>query len=161
MWRVTALLALAAVLAAAATGAGLSAPVAATPGQVVTRFKARTGTTLVVDRRSSYAGHYTALSVPQSISNIGRYGRFTIWVVTSGDEADITDLLSDPHTGQLGTPGAASIYWEHGSTIGGADYWLAKKRYGSGIVLWWYATSRKVDARFTRLHRALVALAAG
>jgi hypothetical protein len=147
-------------LATAAAGAALSQG-PPTPGQVVTGFKARTGATLLVDRRSSYPGHYTALAVPQSISNIGRYGRFTIWVVTSGDVTDVSDLLSDPHTGQLGTPAAASIYWEHGRTVGGAEYWLAKKRYGTSIVLWWYGTSRKVDARFTRLHRALLAIAAG
>jgi len=160
MRRSIALVALTVTLACAAVAA--ASPVASpTPGQVAARFKARTGATLLVDRRSSYAGHYTALTVPQSIGNIGRYGRFTIWVVTSGDDADVTDLLSNPHTGQLGTPGAASIYWEHGSTMDGTGYWLAKKRYGTGIVLWWYGTAQKVDARFTRLHRALLAIAAG
>jgi hypothetical protein len=160
MRRVTVLLALVAALAASAAS-GISATAAPTPGQVVTQFKARTGTTLLLDRRSSYAGHYTALAVPPSISNRGRYGRFTIWVVTSGDDADVTDLLTDPHTGQLGVPGAASIYWEHDSTMDGTGYWLAKKRYGADIVLWWYGTTRKLDDRFTRLHRALLAIAAG
>lgn len=129
-----------------------------TPSQVVSRFKAQTGTTLVVDKRSSYPGHYAALGVPQSISNIGRYGRFTIWVVTSGDEDDVGQLLVDPHTGELGTPGPASIYWEHGTTIGGTEFWLGKKRYGSGIVLWWYGSERRVDATFKRLHRSLTAI---
>lgn len=161
MRRVATVLALVAALAASAAGTGMSASASPTPGQVVTQFKARTGTTLLLDRRSSDTGHYTALSVPQSISNLGRYGRFTIWVVTSGDDADVADLLTDPHTGQLGTPGAASIYWEHGITMDGAGYWLAKKRYGTDIVLWWYGTTRKVDARFTRLHRALLAIATG
>lgn len=143
-----------------AATAGASAPAATTPSQVVARFRVLTGTTLTVDRRSSYAGHYTALGVPQSISNIGHYGRFTVWVVTSGDDEDVSQLLANPHTGELGTPGLASIYWEHGTTIGGTPYWLAKKRYGSGIVLWWYGSERKVDATFKRLHRALTTIAA-
>ena len=95
-------------------GTGVAGSAGSTPAQVVARFKALTHTTLTVDRRSSYAGHYTALGVPQSISNIGRYGRFTIFVVTSGSEEDVHSLLGDAHTGELGTPGPSAIYWEHG-----------------------------------------------
>ena len=127
--------------------------------RLISRFKAQTGTTLTVDRRAAYPGHYTALGVPQSVSNIGRYGHFTIWVVTSRQEEDVTSLLTNVHTGTLGTPGAASIYWEHGSTMGGTAYWLAKKRYGSNVVLWWYGSARKTDASFRRLHHALIAIA--
>ena len=70
------------------------------------------------------------------------------------------DLLADPHTGELGTPGPPSIYWEHGTTIGGTAYWLAKKRYGADVVLWWYGSKQKIDASFQRLHRPLTAIAA-
>ena len=148
--------------AVAAIGAGVAAPSSTTltPAQVVTRFKALTGAKLSVDARSSYAGHYTALALPQSIGNIGRWGRFSILVVTSGDEADVLHLLTNPHTGELGTPGPATIYWEHGTTIGGAGYWLAKKRYGAGIVLWWYGSEQKAGPTFRRLHKALTAIAA-
>jgi hypothetical protein len=148
------------VLGALATGAAVSASSAHTPAQVVARFKALTRTTLVVDKRSSYPGHYAALGVPQSISNIGRYSRFTIWVVTSGSEEDVHDLLANPHTGELGVPGPSAIYWERGTTIGGSVYWLAKKRYGTDVVLWWYGSKQKIDATFQRLHRPLTAIAA-
>jgi len=159
MRRVVAPIAIVVVLSVLAGAVNASAVSTLTPSQVVARFRAQTGTTLAVDRRSSYPGHYAALGVPQSISNVGRYGRFTIWVVTSGDEEDVRQLLVDPHTGELGTPGAASIYWEHGTTIGGTPFWLGKKRYGS-IVLWWYGSERRVDATFKRLHRALTVIGA-
>jgi len=157
MWRKLVIASLLVGITAGLAGAAVSEP---TAGQVVARFQTLVGAKLVVDRRSTYPEHYTALGVVQSIGNIGRYGRFTVWVVTSGSEEDVTQLLADPHTGQLGTPGAASIYWEQGMTIGGDRYWLAKKRYGTNLVLWWYGTERKVDARFKRLHRALLAIAA-
>jgi hypothetical protein len=167
MRRTIATLAAAAILAGLAAGAAASASTAAspsttmlTPAQLVARFKAKTKTVLVPDRRSSYPGHYAAFTLPQSISNIGRYGRFTIWVVTSGSAEDLVELLVDPHTGELGAPGAASIFWEHGSTLGGSEYWLAKKRYGANVVLWWYGNEHRVDAAFGRLHRPLLVITA-
>jgi len=135
-------------------------PATLTQAGVISAFAARTGARLIADRRASYPGHYAALSVPRSISNIGRYGHFTIWVVTSGRDEDVDALLANPHTGQLGTPGPAAIYWEHGTTIDGSSYWLAKKRYGSNLVLWWYGSAHKTDLSFRRLHRALTAIAA-
>jgi hypothetical protein len=159
MARVLGALAVAGLLAGLAAGAVSGARAGLTPAGLVAGFKARTGTTLVVDKRASYSGHYVALGAPQSISNLGRYGRFTVWVVTSGEEGDARQLLADAHTGELGVPGAASIYWEHGSTMSGEPYWLAKKRYGSNVVLWWYGSDRHVDAAFRRLHRPLIALA--
>jgi hypothetical protein len=133
---------------------------AVTRAQLVNGFRAATGARLTVDPRATYTGHYTALALPQSIGNAGRYGHFTIWLVTSRQEEDVTGLLADLHTGTLGAPGAASIYWEHATTMGGSPYWLAKKRYGANVVLWWYGTERRVDARFKRLHHALSAIAA-
>jgi hypothetical protein len=160
MRRAVAAVVILVVLGALAVGVAVSARSAHTPAQVVERFKALTGTTLVVDKRSSYPGHYTGLGVPQSISNIGRYGRFTIWVVGSGSEEDVHDLLANPHTGELGTPGLSAIYWERGTTMGGSVYWLAKKRYGTDLVLWWYGSKQKIDAAFQRLHRFLMVIAA-
>jgi len=153
--------ALALTLAGAVEASPRSSTVALTPSQVVAKFRVSTGGKLVVDRRATYPGHFTALGVVQSISNIGRYGRFTIWVVTSGSEDDVTSLLADGHTGVIGTPGPAAIYWEEGSTLQGDHYWLAKKRYGANLVLWWYGTAQHVDATFKRLHKALMAMTAG
>ena len=148
------------VFAGATGSAAQSSPVTLTPAQVIAKFKASTGGKLLVDRRATYPGHFIALGVVQSISNIGRYGRFTIYVVTSGSGDDVTQLLADGHTGVLGTPGPANIYWEEGSTLQGDRYWLAKKRYGANLVLWWYGTAQHVDATFKRLHKALLAMTA-
>jgi hypothetical protein len=137
-----------------------AAPTTVAPAQVIAKFKASTGVKLLVDTRANYPGHYTALGVAQSISNIGRFGKFTIFVVTSGQEEDVTRLLADVHTGVPGAPGPSMIYWQSGSTIGGDQYWLAKKRYAN-LVLWWYGTAKKIDPAFKRLHRALLAMTTG
>jgi hypothetical protein len=156
---VASVLVVAALLGVAAE-VGRSAPAAPTPAQVVAGFARQTGATLASDRRASYPGHYTALGLPPSISTIGRFGRFTVWVVTSGNEADVISLLADAHTGRLGTPGRSRIYWERATSMGGDAYWLAKKRYGATVVLWWYGSRQRIDATFSRLHRALAAVAA-
>lgn len=160
MRRAVAAVVVALLLGAVAGGVAVSATSSPTAAQVVVRFKALTRTTLIVDKSSAYPGHYSALSLPESISNIGRYGRFTIWVVTSGSEEDVHSLLVNSHTGELGTPGPASIYWQHNTTMGGTGYWLAKKRYGSNVVLWWYGSAQKTDSSFRRLHRPLIKIVA-
>lgn len=147
-------LAVAGIAQAADGGRGDSQAI--TAAQLVKRFKAATGSTLRVDRRASYPGHYTALALAGSIANQGRYGRFVVFVVGPKTQAaDVTDLLADGHTGVLGTPGPSTIYWESGSTIGGEQFWLAKKSYGANVVLWWYGSTRKIDRTFKRVHLAL------
>ena len=101
--------------------AGRTAATPLTAARVLALFRAQTGAKLAVDPRSSYRGHYTALVLPQSIANIGRYGHFTIWLVTSGDQQDVHDLLSDVHTGVLGTHDSSGIYWERASNVYGSD----------------------------------------
>jgi hypothetical protein len=146
--------ALLAVVSAGAAGAPL------TQWQVTTRFKQATGEKLVVNRKTSYAGHYVALDLGvQTIYKKARYGTFTVHVVAGGDiEADVTDLLADGHTGVLGQPGPGNIHWESGKTIYGDRFWLAKRRYGANVVLWWIGSQpvKKTDATWTRLHRALL-----
>ena len=144
-----------AVAGVVATSAS-AASVALSPAQVVARFRTASGGKLLVDPRTNYPGHYTALGVAQSISNIGKLGRFTIYVVAPGDEEDVALLLADGPTGVLGVAGPSAISWESGSTMGGDHYWLATKHY-SNLVLWWYGTAKKVDPAFKRLHRALLA----
>ena len=143
-----------AVAAAAQTDAsGISA------SQLKTRFKQTTGAKLVVNRRSTYPGHYVAFDLgAPSIANKARYGTFTVYLVTGPDvEAETTDLLADGHTGVLGTPGPGNIYWEFGKTVYGDAFWLAKHRYGANVVLWWIGEKpvKKTDATFRRLHTAL------
>ncbi|HJU48128.1 MAG TPA: hypothetical protein VJ689_08350, partial [Gaiellaceae bacterium] len=130
--------------------------------EVAKRFRQQTGERLVVNRRSSFPGHYVALDLgASSIAKKARYGTFTIYVVTAADtDAQVTDLLADGHTGELGTPGPGSIYWEAGSTLRGEKYWLAKRRYGANVVLWWIGASaaQRTDAAFRRLHGPLTAV---
>lgn len=160
MLRVSKSLLVAAAVAGAMCVSATAASAPLTPGQVVAKFRAATGGKLLVDPRANYPGHYTALGVVQSISNIGKFGRFTIYVVVPGDEEDVNRLLADGHTGVLGTPGPSTIYWEQGSTMQGDSYWLAKKRYGN-LVLWWFGSAKKIDRTFQRLHRALLGMTAG
>jgi hypothetical protein len=153
---------LAALVALAVAVAPASGATALTASQVIARFKAATNATLLVDKRSSYPGHYTALSLPPSISNQGRFGRFTLYIVGPSTTADdVTKLLADGHTGILGKPGASSIYWESGRYLTGDTYWLAKKQYGANLVLWWFGSKQKVDAAFTRIHKPLLTKVVG
>lgn len=127
-----------------------------TQGDVVSRFKAASGSVLVVDRRASRPGRYTALELPPSVRNLALYGDFTIWVVgTAAPEADVAELLSDAHTGTVGAPGAGGIHWEQNTALGGTARWLAKKRYGANLVLWRITATPKMDASFRRLHKVL------
>jgi hypothetical protein len=132
-------------------------------GQVVARFAAVTGEKLSVNPKLGYRGHYVALGLgTPSIAEKARYGVFTVYVVTGPDvTTEVNGLLADSHTGRLGVPGPAAIYWEAGTTLGGQHYWLAKKRYGANIVLTWIGArdERKTDPSFTRLHRALLPFA--
>jgi hypothetical protein len=131
-----------------------------TAAQLTKSFRQATGDKLVPNRPLSYVGHYKAYDVgPQSIARKGKYGTFTIYLVTGADvEADVQELLADARSGELGTPGPSNIYWEAGSTVFGDQYWLAKKRYGANVVLWWTSegTTKKIDKTFKRLHAALL-----
>jgi hypothetical protein len=152
--------ALAVVLAFSAGVALAQAPVPGITGsQLTTRFKQATGDKLVLNRKSTYPGHYKAYDVGvPTIARKGKYGTFTVYLVTGADvEAEVTDLLADGHTGMLGTPGAGNIYWELGKTIYGDVYWLAKRRYGANVVLWWIGSKpvKKTDLTWKRLHTAL------
>jgi hypothetical protein len=154
---------LCAVLLLLAAGFVRAATPSLTAWQVTTRFKQATGDKLVQNRNASYAGHYTALDlgVP-TIAKKGKYGTFTVYVVRGGDvEAQVTDLLADAHTGVLGKP-SAGVYWESGTTMYGDPYWLAKRRYGTNVVLWWIGSQpvKKTDATFRRLHKALTKVTA-
>jgi hypothetical protein len=131
-----------------------------TAAQLTASFKKSTGDKLVLNKKMSYPGHYRAYDVGAvSIARKAKYGTFTVYLVTGSDlEAEVKDLLADGHTGALGTPGAANIYWESGKTIYGDQYWMAKKRYGGNVVLWWIGSKpvKKTDKTFKRLHTALL-----
>ena len=133
-----------------------------TRAQVIKRFEQAAGRRLAVDPAATRAGHYTALRLPKSVTNVALYGDFTLWLVAPGTlESDVAQLLTNAHTGKLGTPGASGIYWEQASSLGGGKVWLAKKRYGQNLVLWHYGQTQKVDPAFKRLHQALLEVLAG
>jgi hypothetical protein len=139
-------------IALIALGPARAATPALTQAQVVKRFETATGRKL-----AAWPGHSGALRLSKSTTNLALYGDFVLWVVSPGGrEEAIEKLLTDVHTGELGTPGAAGIYWEQGSYLGGQPYWLGKKLYGTNLVLWRYGTAAKVDPSFKRLHKVLL-----
>jgi hypothetical protein len=143
----------------AVTGVAAAQP-SVTALQLTKRFKTATGERLRADTRAAFPGHYKAFNLgPESIATRAKWGTFTVYLVTAASpDADVKELLANAHTGLLGTPSAGRIYWEKGTTIHGDVFWLAKKRYGKNVVLWWTTTgARKTDARFARLSKALVA----
>jgi hypothetical protein len=156
---------LALALAAPAAGGQRADASAATPAQIVARFKKLTGDTLRVDKRMSLPGHYVALDLgAPSMSTLAHYGTFTVFVVGGGAaDRDLTSLLADTHTGELAAPAAGNIHWEAGTTLRGQHYWLAKRRYGANVVLHWIGSSgqKKTDASFRRLHGPLTAITTG
>lgn len=126
--------------------------------QTIERFRTATGERLAVDRRASTPGRYDAVGLRfRSASKRARFGVFTIYVVTAEDvETAVTELLADGHTGELGEADRRGIRWEEGMTLVGEPYWLAKKRYGTNVVLWWFAADEAAtDGTFRRLDRAL------
>jgi len=147
-------------LAALTATSSIAAPTT-TSTQLTTRFKATTGQKLVVSKQKSYVGHYRAYDGGvQTPALKARFGTFTVYLVTAtAVEAEVTELLADSHTGQLGTPSAGKIYWEQGVSLYGDKYWQAKRRYGQNVVLTWIGPSgaKKTDTTWKRLHAALTA----
>jgi len=147
-------------LAALTATSSIAAPTT-TSTQLTTRFKAATGQKLVVNKQRSYAGHYRAYDGGVQTSALkARFGTFSVYLVTAAAvETEVTDLLADSHTGQLGTPSAGKIYWEQGVSLYGDKYWQAKRRYGQNVVLTWIGPSgaKKTDATWKRLHAGLTA----
>jgi hypothetical protein len=145
-------------LAAFLTTSSVAAPTT-TASQLTTRFKAATGEKLVVNKQYSSAGHYKAydLGIPNAFKK-AKWGTFTVYLVTGADvETEIADLLKNTRTGLPDPKSAGGIYWESGTSIYGAAYWQAKRRYGQNVVVKWIGSSgvKKTDATWKRLHTAL------
>ena len=74
-----------------------------------------------------------------------------MYLATAADvEAEVTDLLSDSHTGMLGTPSAGGIYWEQGADAAAATLLAgeAALRAERRRSKWIGSTSaKKTDAR--------------
>ena len=90
-----------------------------------------------------------------------RYGTFTVYLVTAADvDAEVTDLLADSHTGQLGTRSAG------GHLLGAGRDASTATRTGrrsaatarTSSLAWIGSTPvKKTDATWKRLHAALTA----
>ena len=146
----------------AATALAQPSATSVTAAQLTTTFKRSTGDKLVLNRKMSYPGHYKAYDVgPVSIANKGKYGQFTVYLVTGADlEAEVTDLLADSRTGDarrarrgedlLGSRArrstATTTGWRSGATA-------------TNVVLWWIGSNpvKKTDRTFKRLHTTLTA----
>lgn len=156
--------AMALLVALGAGGASGGADTFVTVKQAQTRFKAASGGyPLVRDPKASAVGRYVALDLGvETISKQVKFGRFVLFlVVQRAARAQVDDLLADTHTGRLGRPDARGIHWERGLTLDGQAYWLAKKRYGANLVLWWYGPAvKKTDRAFANLNAILLRLAA-
>jgi len=155
------LLALSAVLLLAVSAVAAAQPSATrvTGAQLQKKFRAATGEKLVVNKLRTSAGHYVGYELrTQTFASKARWGTFTVYLVTAADPGpDVTRLLADTRTGELGTP-SGGIYWEQGSTIHGNVFWTAKRRYQANVVVTWIGSRpvKKTDASWTRLHKAVV-----
>jgi hypothetical protein len=163
MRRVAAIFFVALACSTAVASAQPSVGATVTAAKLTAGFKKATGSKLKPNTKASYPGHYKAYDLgPASIANKGKYGTFTVYLVTSADvQTDVNDLLADAHTGALGTPGPGHIYWEQDISAFGDHYWLAKRQYGANVVLYWIGSKpvKKTDATFKRLHLALSKIA--
>jgi hypothetical protein len=162
----TVLVAISLALGAAllASGASGGSDTFVTVKQAQKRFAAASGGyPLVRNPAASAVGRYAALDlgVP-TISKQVKFGQFTLFLVVKRDaQAEVDGLLADTHTGKLGRPDARGIHWEKGLTLDGQAYWLAKKRYGGNLVLWWYGPPvKKTDKAFANLNAILLRTAA-
>jgi hypothetical protein len=147
------------LLGAATVAAAQPSAASVSALQLTKRFKLATGQKLVVNKQTSYKGHYVAYDLGvQTAAKKARWGTFTVHLVTGPDvEAEVASLLADSRTGMPGTPSAGNIYWYLGVTLHGEKYWQAKKRYGQNVVLHWIGANpvKKTDASWKRLHVAL------
>ena len=148
-----------AVFVALVVVAAPSADPTTTTTQLTSRFKAATGEKLLVNKNTSYAGHYRAYDLGvQTPTKRARWGTFTVYLVTAADvDAEVKSVLADTRSGALGAPTAGGIHWEQGATLQGQVYWQAKRRYGQNVVVTWIgsAATKKTDASWKRLHTAL------
>ena len=140
--------------------AGRTAATPLTAARVLALFKAQTGAKLSRSTLAAPTAGTTRRSCCRSRSRISAVtGTSRSGSSRSGDQQDVHDLLSDVHTGVLGTHDSSGIYWERASNVYGQTSWLAKKQFGAQIVLWWYGSARKADATFVRLQRVLLSVA--
>jgi hypothetical protein len=149
------------LLAALATGCGAgeedSGQAVLTAGALVQRFQEEPGSPLLREAGGDPAFRQLGFGLNPSQRLLERYGVFSIYVVDADRPQALTSLLSDKATGQPLEADPNGVYWERDTQ---SRSWIAYKRYGTNVVLVWWAESaeRSADARWRRLDRVLTAV---
>jgi hypothetical protein len=128
-----------------------------TPGRLVQRFQEEPGSPLLREAGGDPAFRQLGFGLNPSPRLLERYGVFSIYVVDADRPQALTSLLSNKATGQPLEADPNGVYWERDTQ---SRSWIAYKRYGTNVVLVWWAESaqRSADARWRRLDRVLTAV---
>jgi hypothetical protein len=154
-------LALAFVLAAGATGCGSGEntpqPERVSAGQVMGKFKQKTGRPLKRAATEDPAWEQLSYGLNPSKQLLDEYGIFSVYVAKPGHVDALGSLLKDKATKKTLQRDADGVYWERDSNSG---TWVAYKRYSGNVVLAWFSGSKTqaLDTRFERLDRVLADL---
>jgi hypothetical protein len=146
------------LLALGLTGCGAgeqdSTQAVLTPGQLVQRFQEEPGSPLLREAGGDPAFRQLGFGLNPSQRLLERYGVFSIYVVDPERPQALTSLLRDKGTGRPLEADPSGVYWERDTL---SRSWIAYKRYGTNVVLVWWAESaeRSADARWRRLDRVL------
>jgi hypothetical protein len=141
-------------LAGCGAGEQDSAQAVLTPGQLVKRFQEEPGSPLLREAGGDPAFRQLGFGLNPSQRLLERYGVFSIYVVDPERPQALTSLLRDKGTGRPLEADPSGVYWERDTL---SRSWIAYKRYGTNVVLVWWAESaeRSADARWRRLDRVL------
>lgn len=141
-------------LAGCGSGEEASGEAVLTAGQLVQRFQEEPGNPLLRGAGGDPAFRQLGFGLNPSQRLLERYGVFSIYVVDADRPQALTSLLRDKATGRPLEPDPSGVYWERDTQ---SRSWIAYKRYGTNVVLVWWAESaeRSADARWRRLDRVL------
>lgn len=123
---------------------------------VIDFFKARTGITLIRDPALG-GGEWDVLDADDGEDPSRHYGAFTIYVVKPGEDGSAltgrevgAERVVRPISPEEG------LYWDHETSVPGAEFWSAVKRYHDNVYLSWIGGKKKgTDKTFDRLDSAL------
>ena len=147
-----------ALLALGLAGCGSSEEASSEPvltaGQLVQRFQEEPGSPLLREAGGDPAFRQLGFGLNPAPRLLERYGVFSIYVVDADRPQALTSLLRDKATGRPLEADPSGVYWERDTQ---SRSWIAYKRYGTNVVLVWWAESaeRSADARWRRLDRVL------
>jgi hypothetical protein len=124
-----------------------------TPAQVRQTFKQATGRplepTAVSDPAWDQLGY--GLDMPQSL--VDRYGIFNVYVGKPGKSASLASFFKDKDTDKPLARSTDGIYWELDSQ---SKTWVAYKRYGGNVVVWFSGSKNRPASASNRLDSILM-----